>query len=68
MRTRRSWRNQDRLWRELGGPKPEVKVVEVIPRCWDCANYPKGGRSRGACTLIGEMVRGASQKPCFLLR
>ena len=57
MRTRRSWKNQDRLWKALGG-KPEKPQVATPPRCWDCISYPKGGRMRGKCTLRGLIVLG----------
>lgn len=31
MKTRRSWRNQNRLWRELGGPLPDKqKPVDSV--------------------------------------
>ena len=29
MKTRRSWRNQDRLWRALGGPIESLKPITV---------------------------------------
>jgi len=68
VRTRRSPRNQDRLWRALGreGAAPPVVPVEPTPRCWDCASYPKGGRGRGKCSLVGEVVNGrTADRPCF---
>lgn len=66
MRSRRSPRNQERLWRALTPPAPKIPAVASTPRCWDCANYPKGGRARGSCTLRGEMVQGQSEnRPCF---
>ena len=69
MRTRRSPRNQDRLWKALGGPVATVVQVPQTPCCFDCVCYPKGGRSRGECTLIGEMVNGRSlDRPCFRRR
>ena len=30
MRTRRSWRNQNRLWKELCGPQPETPQFDEI--------------------------------------
>lgn len=69
MRTRRSPRNQDRLWRYL---TPEAPAKEPLPpsppRCWDCRHYPKGGRDRGTCALSGLKVAGRSQKECFTPR
>jgi len=67
MRTRRSPRNQERLWSALGGPPaPQPPPPSSSRRCWNCANYPKGGRSRGHCTLLGVMVQGAaSDRECF---
>lgn len=41
-------------------------LVPRIPRCWDCRSYPRGGRSRGHCVLLGQMVRGATEnRSCF---
>lgn len=72
MKTRRSPRNQERLWRELGRQgTPTVPTPLPDPRraCWDCANYPKGGRSRGHCTLFGIKVSGETEnKECFVPR
>jgi hypothetical protein len=30
MRTRRSWRNQDRLWKALGGPQPKPTELDPV--------------------------------------
>lgn len=72
MRTRRSPRNQDILWRELGrqGVVPEKPVaIQASPRCWDCANYPAGGRVRGHCGVTGLVVAGRTpDKWCFVAR
>jgi hypothetical protein len=68
MRTRRSPRNQMILWRALGGLPTPIVPLPAAPACWDCANYPTGGRNRGDCTLIGEMVRGGSVRACFTAR
>lgn len=72
MRTRRSARNQDILWRalaaELAGKSEPTPPVVVVPRCWDCLNYPQGPRQRhhGHCTLKGDMVLGwVENRPCF---
>lgn len=62
MRTRRSPRNQERLFRALFEPEKEP-VARTY--CFDCASYPAGGRSRGRCTLIGTMVNGLGQRHCF---
>jgi len=69
MRTRRSPRNQEILWRQLGGGENEKLEPIKTVRCFDCVNYPKGGRSRGECTLIGEVVRGSNKdRKCFIPR
>lgn len=68
MRTRRSPRNQEILWRALSrqGAAPPAEPLTPRRACWDCVNYPKGGRSRGHCTLLGLMVSGeAENKECF---
>ena len=34
--------------------------------CYDCVNYPRGGRGRGECTPMGEIVRGSNKdRECF---
>jgi hypothetical protein len=69
MRTRRSWKNQDRLWKALGGQLPIIQPVAPTPRCFDCASYPPAGRSTGHCALHGVMVRGNTEnRPCFMPR
>jgi NADH:ubiquinone oxidoreductase subunit B-like Fe-S oxidoreductase len=69
MRTRRSPRNQEILWRALGGQKSAPAPVVSVPRCWDCANYPKHGRARGTCAVTGTMVNGAAEnRDCFKAR
>lgn len=69
MRTRRSPRNQQALWKALTPPvdKPtQDPTPPPVNRCWDCVSYPKGGRSRGDCTLLGVMVCGqTANRPCF---
>ena len=68
MRTRRSPKNQDRLWKALAG-KNKVNPPVTSIRCWDCVSYPKGGRGRGECVLIGEIVMGRNEnRPCFISR
>lgn len=68
MRTRRSPRNQERLWRILTPPVPPVVATSSV-RCWDCLDYPPGGRGRGHCTLGGMMVNGRTEnRPCFRAR
>ena len=50
------------------GPKRQI-IPEPVDRCYDCVNFPKGGRNRGECTLIGEIVRGSNKdRPCFRRR
>ena len=67
MRTRRSVANQERLFTALfKGPYARRAAVET-PCCWNCLNYPRTGRARGACSLHGFMVRGQDQRACFLL-
>ena len=69
MKTRRSWGNQDRLYRELSGKPEEEQPAVSSVRCWDCLRYPKGGRSRGGCSLWGGTVSGITEgRPCFEAR
>lgn len=68
MRTRRSPANQDRLFRELFRSKlPGPTPIQSF-RCWDCRNYPKGGRNTGRCTLMGMTVMGVKIRSCFEAR
>jgi hypothetical protein len=62
MRTRRSPRNQERLWRELGGkpePKPEPSVLrtreEVEAMWW----IPKASRN----LMLRDIAKRAKGKP-----
>lgn len=69
MRTRRSPRNQQILWKALTPPVDKPVLLPHIPRCWDCSSYPPSGRVRGHCALKGDMVNGRSEnRPCFLPR
>jgi hypothetical protein len=71
MKTRRSWRNQDKLYKDLAkqGYTPAKPVPVPLARCFDCRSYPKQGRARGKCALKGETVNGGTaEMPCFVRR
>lgn len=75
MRTRRSPRNQERLFRGLGRDLAAAVATEppvaqaTVNRCFTCASYPREGRSRGECALSGAVVNGRSEnRPCYLAR
>jgi hypothetical protein len=68
MRTRRSHKNQDRLFNALFQKPEAIKPTETKARCWECAAYPTGGRTRGKCAFFDEVVPGASIKECFRQR
>lgn len=66
MRTRRSPRNQDRLFKALFKPPAEPKPEPVVtPCCGNCVSYHDNGRSRGECTSFGMIVRCFTVRPCF---
>lgn len=66
MRTRRSPRNQERLWKELGREgQIETKTIGHVNRCFDCLFYPVGGRMRGTCSKLNKNVSGMEQRECF---
>lgn len=66
MKTRRSPRNQERLFKLLGQEdRRKALSVAARTRCFDCTFYPKGGRYRGACTLHQEIVHGLDERACF---
>ncbi len=70
MRTRRSVRNQEILFKALFKSQPEAHP-ELVPAktCFGCANYPKGGRDYQHCTLHGVRVRGATtDRECYRKR
>ena len=65
MRTRRSWKNQNRLFKELFEPdKPIKKPIARV--CFNCRDYT-GLRSRGKCEYLGAVVSGTS-KDCFFFK
>ena len=56
MRTRRSWRNQEALWRALSGPKPPERDAVVSPVCGNC-NAFLGQRIHAFCAAGHGRVR-----------
>lgn len=67
MRTRTSWRNQERLFKILGGQpihKPVPEIVE-ISRCGVCKFYAAPLRSRSTCKMLSQKVYASAQKECF---
>lgn len=65
MRTRRSPRNQDRLFKILFKVTNAPIERAVIRCCFNCVNYPTHGRSRGYCPVINDSISGIMEKPCF---
>ena len=59
MRTRRSWRNQDRLFKYLFcvDPKPQP-TLEPSACCFNCAFFPKQGRNWQTCKRDGKRHYG----------
>lgn len=69
MRTRRSPRNQDRLFRELFEPKPAPRPVKAeLAICRNCIHFPANRRHNGTCNLKGFLVASTTQKDCFQSR
>lgn len=68
MRTRRSPRNQEILFKALFKPKDVVCEPVVSKVCFNCRHYPKQGRSHGMCGLNGTKTSGMAMKPCFVER
>lgn len=64
MNTRRSWKNQNRLFKELFKPEQPVCVPVVSPVCFNCVEYP-GKRMHAVCRRSGRRVSGSGQHPCF---
>lgn len=63
MKTRRSWKHQEKLWRELGN--------ENIVRCRDCKSYYPVTKNKGECMITGRMILGnnvANDRECFIKR
>lgn len=62
MRTRRSPRNQQALWKALTPPAGDNQVSH---RCKDCVCFPTGW-ARGQCTLLEMDVYGRTEDmKCF---
>lgn len=70
MRTRRSPRNQDRLFADLFRPSAEPQPPRPPPasHCWDCRHYPKGGRDSAKCRLTGKRTGGHEERNCYEMR
>jgi len=70
MRTRKSPRNQEILFRALFRPPLERREEgPARPTCFECTQYPKGGRSGCKCKLTGRRMHGTECKPeCFRAR
>ena len=69
MKTRRSPRNQEILWRALSGKPEPITKAPLLPLCAYCVNFfSNHGRSRGECTLRGTIVNCTSKQPCFVAR
>lgn len=68
MRTRRSPRNQERLWRILGAQGAPVAPVptEVAPRyeCGNCSFF-KSSATYGNCAKVAARVRFSETRDCF---
>lgn len=66
MRTRRSPRNQDRLFKELFKPERKPFAPIVSPVCFNCVSYPSK-RMYAVCrgSRKGQRVSGLAQHPCF---
>jgi hypothetical protein len=66
MKTRRSPKNQDRLFRQLSGPKTTPPILVETECCFNCVSYGKSGRMREPCSLVGWTVYGATKgRGCF---
>jgi hypothetical protein len=68
MRTRRSVRNQNVLFKALFKP-PTISQKETMrTACFNCISYPAHGRNRGECILIGKVVNGNNlDRLCFVV-
>lgn len=69
MRTRRSPRNQEILWRALTPPAPEIAAPAQSHRCGRCRYYSAPGRSRSRCKVSMTIVDARREnEPCFEVR
>lgn len=69
MRTRRSPKNQDRLFRELFAPKPTPRPVKAeLAICGNCIHFPVNRRHDGTCGHRGVLVAATTRKDCFQSR
>lgn len=66
MRTRRSPRNQEILWRLLTPPATAPPKIQAPPRCGSCRYYSAPGRSRSLCKISRTKVDARQEdEPCF---
>jgi hypothetical protein len=69
MRTRRSVRNQNILFKALFEPKKDAVAPAVTVYCFNCVSYPRHGRRRGECALGGMIINGSTRnRSCFQSR
>jgi hypothetical protein len=70
--TRRSWKNQDKLFKELFKlppiEEPNPAKADTIKMCFNCKHFTENGRARAKCKLSGEITVGYSMKECFIER
>ena len=68
MRTRRSPRNQELLFKALFKAPDSPITPATTHYCGDCVSFPNW-RMRGECTLMGKIVNSANRdRECFKLR
>ena len=75
MRTRRSPRNQDRLWRALGKDLADKAKGAAAPKnsaprhlCFNCVSYDSQ-RMSAECALRGQIVLGTAEgRQCWSAR
>ena len=67
MRTRTSPRNQERLWKTLGGKAEKPEPAPPSACCFNCAFYgSRNGRDRAKCAKTGAVVYGITKgEPCY---
>jgi hypothetical protein len=63
MRTRTSYKNQKRLWKELCGEKEQIEKA-ITHCCFNCKYYPSS-RNYAICNKTKIMTRGRNERNCY---
>lgn len=65
MKTRKSWRNQERLWNAIKNEDATQKeIVTPVAICGNCKHY-KSQRNRTFCAIANRKVNCIEKLDCY---